>query len=115
MRSAVLGLAMLVLLIRGPSTHAGPPDTPTGALVLDDVADGLLRYQKEKDVGARVKLLQRLALTHDPRVAAAPAPKEEDDAKKLRGTWQAVTERPKEFDSPADSNIALYTFKRTKP
>ncbi len=48
-------------------------------------------------------------------LAAAPAPKDEDDAKKLQGTWQAVTERPKEFASPAGSNVALYTFKRNKP
>jgi hypothetical protein len=71
MRSALLGLALLVLLTVGPPAHAGSPDMPSGALTLDQVADGPLRYRKEKDVSARITLLQRLALTHDPRVGVA--------------------------------------------
>jgi len=73
MRGALLALPVLVLLMPGQSTHAGPPDASSGAMVLDEVADGLLRYRKEREVGARVKLLQRLAPTRDPRVAIALA------------------------------------------
>ena len=71
MRRVPLALPVFVLLAQEPSTHAGPPPTPSSVMAFDGVADGLLRYRKEKDVSARAKLLQRLALTHDPRVGVA--------------------------------------------
>ena len=55
--------AVLALLTPNRAV-AGPPEGVSGKMVLDEVADGLRQYRKEKDQGKRVKLLERLA--HDP-------------------------------------------------
>ena len=53
----------------------GKADTgPTGAagtMVFDEVADGLRKYRKETESQLRVRWLEKLAPTHDPRVAVA--------------------------------------------
>jgi hypothetical protein len=60
---------LLALLALPPATRAGPPEAPSGKMVRDDVADGLLRYRRTTDPERRRALLRRLAPTGDPRVA----------------------------------------------
>ena len=48
---------------------AGPPEGVSGKMVLDEVADGLRRYQMEKDEERRTTWLWRLSKYHDLRVA----------------------------------------------
>jgi hypothetical protein len=59
----------LALLALPPATRAGPPEAPSGKMVRDDVADGLLRYRRATDPEQRRALLRQLAATGDPRVA----------------------------------------------
>jgi hypothetical protein len=73
MRTGLLALAVFVLLTDGPSTHAGPPDTPSGVMVLDEVAHGLREYRKASEPARRIAWLKRLAPSKDPRVAIALA------------------------------------------
>jgi hypothetical protein len=68
---AKLVLALLVVLWAGQAAFAGPPEGPSGRMVLDPVADGLRRYRRENDEGRRRALLWKLAPTRDPRVAVA--------------------------------------------
>jgi hypothetical protein len=63
-------LAALALLAPG-KVVAGPPDGPSGRMVLDEVSEGLRKYRKAKDVEKRIDLLWKLAPTCDPRVAVA--------------------------------------------
>jgi hypothetical protein len=65
--TVLLPLALLVPL--APMSFAGPPERPSGRMVLDEVADGLRRYRAEKDDGRRVAWLEKLAPARDPRVA----------------------------------------------
>ncbi len=69
MRRGLLALAMLFLLMPGHSTPARPPDVPSSSMVLDEVADGLRRYDQEKDQDKRLPWLLSLAPRRDPRVA----------------------------------------------
>jgi hypothetical protein len=64
-------LALFAVLPSGTRAFAGPPEGVSGRMVLDEVADALRRYRREKDEGQRVKLLVALAPTRDPRVAVA--------------------------------------------
>jgi hypothetical protein len=50
---------------------AGPPEGPSGKMAFDTVADGLRKYHKEKDPEKHIRWLEKLAPTHDPRVAIA--------------------------------------------
>jgi hypothetical protein len=65
--SLLLIVALTVLMPR--KAVAGPPEGVSGRMVFDEVADGLRRCRKEKDLTKRLGLLKKLALTHDPRVA----------------------------------------------
>ncbi len=64
-------LVLVVTLVPVRPVVAGPPAGVSGKLVLDEVADGLRKYGREKDLARRAQLLQRLAPTTDPRVAVA--------------------------------------------
>ncbi len=67
-------LAMLALTILAPGhCLAGPPEGPSGRMVLapDEVGDGLRKYWAERDEGARIWLLSKLARSRDPRVGIA--------------------------------------------
>jgi hypothetical protein len=64
------GLMLLVLVLPGRAV-AGPPEGVSGKMVLDGVADGLRRYQKETDPEKRMGWLRRLAPNRDPRVTVA--------------------------------------------
>jgi hypothetical protein len=68
--AAAVLLAAMALLATG-SVVAGPPEGVSGKMALDNVEDGLRRYRQEKDNEKRYRLLERLALTRDPRVALA--------------------------------------------
>jgi hypothetical protein len=65
---AVVPLLVLALSLPGKAI-AGPPEGVSGKMVLDEVADGLRKYRKEKDAVKRLRLLEKLAPTRDPRVA----------------------------------------------
>jgi hypothetical protein len=62
-------LAVLLVPATGRPVRAGPPEGVSGAMALDEVADGLRKYRREKDRARRAALLTRLAATRDPRVA----------------------------------------------
>jgi hypothetical protein len=68
MRLAAAGLCLMLV---GPDCSAGPPGGPAGEMVFDTVADGLRRYRQEKDPEKRIRGLEKLAATRDPRVAVA--------------------------------------------
>src|SRR5690242_17479371 len=69
---ALLPLLLLASLrVLAPASLAGPPDAPSGRLALDEVADGLRKYHKEKNRAKRLEWLRRLAPTGDPRVGVA--------------------------------------------
>jgi hypothetical protein len=64
---------------------AGPPPTASGRMVLtDEVADGLRKYSGEKGEAKRVRWLERLARTKDPRVAVVlgEALRSQDDSER---------------------------------
>ncbi len=63
-------LVAFLFLFPGQSL-AGPPEGPSGRMVLDEVADGLQRYRQETDPQKRRRWLRGLAPTKDPRVAVA--------------------------------------------
>ena len=64
-------LTLALVALPGTAARAGPPDEPSGKMVRDDVAEGLLRYRKATDSERRRALLRQLAPTGDPRVAVA--------------------------------------------
>jgi len=68
---AALALAPLALLAPVPPATAGPPEGPSGRMVLDEVADGLRKCRAEQEPGKRFRWLERLAPTADPRVYVA--------------------------------------------
>ena len=70
-----LPLAVILLAPSLPvKSVARPPEGVSGKIVLDEVADGLRRYQAEKDEGkVCLDILKRLAPTRDPRVGMALA------------------------------------------
>ncbi len=73
LRTAILmslTLAVLAGLTPGEAV-SGPPEGTLGKMVLDEVADGLRKYRKERDEAKRVEWLKRLAPTGDPRAAIA--------------------------------------------
>jgi hypothetical protein len=65
-----LKFALLAMLM-GPMAFAGGPEKVSGQMVLDEVADALRRYRREKDESKRIRWLVALAPTRDPRVAVA--------------------------------------------
>jgi hypothetical protein len=73
--AAAVLLAVLALLVPG-TAPARPPEGTSGKMVLErdqveDVADVLRSYRKERVLAKRIKLLSKMARTHDPRVAVA--------------------------------------------
>jgi hypothetical protein len=66
---AVALLAALALVPPGKADTG--PTGAAGTMVLDEVADGLRRYRRETDPQLRVRWLEKLAPTRDPRVAVA--------------------------------------------
>ena len=66
--TAVMLLALLTLPLPDMAV-AGPPEKVPGAMAFDGVGPGLDRYGKEKDPEKRLKMLEKLAPTRDPRVA----------------------------------------------
>jgi len=64
-------LALFSLVPPVTAARAGPPEGPSGRMVRDEVADGLLRYRRATDSERRRALLRQLAPTGDPRVAVA--------------------------------------------
>jgi hypothetical protein len=48
---------------------AGPPEAVSGRMVFDEVADGLRKFHKETNTEKRIRWLEKLAPTRDPRVA----------------------------------------------
>jgi hypothetical protein len=61
-------LATLALLTPGEAA-AGPSEGASGKMVLDEVVDGLRRYRAATNPATRIKWLEKLAPTGDPRVA----------------------------------------------
>jgi hypothetical protein len=69
---AVVVVLFVVLALLSPKEAvAGAPEKVPGAMKFDTVADGLLRYHKETDQAKRIRWLEKLAPTRDPRVAVA--------------------------------------------
>jgi hypothetical protein len=66
-----LAVACLALMMVEPTCLAGPPGGPAGAMVIDTVADCLRQYRREKDPEKRIRCLEKLSATRDPRVAIA--------------------------------------------
>ncbi len=66
----VAGLALLTLLVP-VSAIAGPPEGASTRLVLDEVSEGLRQYRKESAPEQRLRRLEKLAATGDPRVYVA--------------------------------------------
>ena len=66
-----VAMTLLIVVAVGMPGHAGPPEGPSGRMVRDEVAEGLLRYRKTNDSEKRRALLRQLAPTGDPRVAVA--------------------------------------------
>jgi hypothetical protein len=73
MRRTFVGIVLMLVatlaLILPGKTVAGPPEGVSGEMVLDKVADGLLRYRLQTDPQKRRRWLKQLAPTKDPRVA----------------------------------------------
>jgi hypothetical protein len=57
------------LLLFPSQALAGPPEVVSGRIVLDKVMDGLRRYRRETDPEKRIRWLEKLAPSRDPRVA----------------------------------------------
>jgi hypothetical protein len=69
---AVVVLLFPVLALLSPKEAvAGPPEGMSGAMKLDKVEDGLRQYRKAKSPVVRLRWLEKLAPTRDPRVAVA--------------------------------------------
>jgi hypothetical protein len=68
-----LSLLLLAVPLLGPlpAAVAGPPERPSARMAVDAVADGLLRYRRERNPERRRALLWDLAPIRDPRVAVA--------------------------------------------
>jgi hypothetical protein len=69
-RLATLALLPLVVVVPWPAV-AGPPEGVSGRMVFDEVADGLRKCREEKDPEKRIRWLEKLATTGDPRVCVA--------------------------------------------
>jgi hypothetical protein len=68
--TAAVLLALLALLTPGEAV-AGPPEGASGKMVFDEVADGLRQYRKATSLAVRIKWLEKLTPTRDPRVVIA--------------------------------------------
>jgi len=64
MQRTLFAVPLTLALLPGlaPRIVAGPPDGASGNMVLDEVADGLRKYRKEKDPEKRAAWLERVAL-----------------------------------------------------
>ena len=69
MSRTLFALSLALVAVLPAPLAAGPPDAPRGAMVLDEVSEGLRKYRKATTPQARIGLLRKLAPTHDPRVA----------------------------------------------
>jgi hypothetical protein len=68
---AAVRLFPVLALLSPMEVVAGPPQGVKGAMTFDAVADGLRKYAKETDQAKRIRWLERLGPTGDPRVAVA--------------------------------------------
>ena len=68
--AALLPLLVALTLSLPAKSVARPPEEVSGKLVLDEVADGLMRYRLQKCDDKRIAWLKRLAPSCDPRVKA---------------------------------------------
>jgi hypothetical protein len=66
-------LFVALALLRSGEAVADLPERASGRTVLDEVAEGLRLYRMARTPETRVAWLERLAPTHDPRVALALA------------------------------------------
>jgi hypothetical protein len=67
-----LTTGLLAALALAPARAvAGPPERLSGRMVLDEVAEGLMRYRMARTPEVRARQLARLAPKGDPRVAVA--------------------------------------------
>jgi hypothetical protein len=64
-------LPLAVLAVVSPTVAASPPEKVAGVMTFDAVANGLRKYAKETDQAKRIRSLEKLAPTGDPRVAIA--------------------------------------------
>jgi hypothetical protein len=70
MRGTFAGLLLAVTALVMPGwAVAGPPEGVSGKMAFDEVAEGLRKYRAEKTPGKRIRWLEKLAASRDPRVA----------------------------------------------
>jgi hypothetical protein len=62
-------LTLTVLLAVVSAIAAAPPEGPSAKMAFDEVGRGLDRYRKEKGSKNRIRWLEKLAPTRDPRLA----------------------------------------------
>jgi hypothetical protein len=67
--AVALPLLAVLAVTTPPSALAGPPDRPSGRMVLDPVPEGLRQFRAAREEGKRIEWLRRLAPSRDPRVA----------------------------------------------
>ncbi len=92
MSRAVARFVLLVAMLPG-DCFAGPPGQPSTRMAfVDEVADGLRQYRKETDTNKRVRWLEKLALTRDPRVALLLGAEWEACGKSVDGVIQLSQE-----------------------
>jgi hypothetical protein len=65
-----VAVSLLALLMPGKAI-ARPPEGVSGKMVFDEFADRLRKFRKEKEPERRIRWLEKLAVTRDPRVAIA--------------------------------------------
>ncbi len=68
---AVFLLFPVLALLSRQEAVAAPPEQVSGAMKFDPVADGLRKYAKETGRAKRIRWLEKLARSGDPRVAVA--------------------------------------------
>jgi hypothetical protein len=73
MSRASLAVSFVVLMALATPVFPGPPEGPSGALLLDEVADGLRRHTRGDGSGdqRRIEWLKKVVRTRDPRVVIA--------------------------------------------
>jgi hypothetical protein len=64
-------LALFALVVSGRPVLAGPPEGPSGQMVLDEVTEALLKFRLEPDLKTRGAMIRRLGPVRDPRVTLA--------------------------------------------
>jgi hypothetical protein len=82
--AVVLPLAVLAVVPAGRAV-ASPPEGVSGRMVLDEVVDGLRRYDAARTEAARVAWLRALKQTRDPRVAVVLGESLREASPEVRG------------------------------